>query len=123
MEASPPETSRLELLDTARSISPPLLKRIVPLRIVKRSNSDCGGPDVDLDDHAPRKCSAETDESRGSISEPSGGERELTIPKIRGHRNSQQFGSLDEVDECPVPLDRKAYLSEGMSYFNIQYWT
>lgn len=113
METVPPESPRLELLDSARSISPPLLRRVLPLRIFKRSDSECGEPQADFDDRAPRKCSQETDESRGSVPEPPGGERQLTIPKIRGHRNSQHFGSLDDVDESPVPLGRKAYLPEG----------
>lgn len=90
-----------------------MLKRVLPLRIIKRSESGCGGPDTDLDDRAPRQCSQETDESRGSVPEPFGGEKQLTIPKIRGHRNGQRIGSLDKVDESPVPLGRKAYLSES----------
>lgn len=113
MAPSPPESPRLEILESARSISPPVLRYILPLRIVKHSDSGCSRPDPDLDDHAPRKCSQGTDESRGSVPEPPGGERQLTIPKIRGHRNIQYFDSRsDEVDESPVPLGRKAYISK-----------
>lgn len=116
MRDSSPEPPRLELLDSTRSISPPVLKRILPLRISKRPDSSCGRPDADLDDQAPRKCSQETDESRDSAPEPPGGERQLTVPKIRGHRNSQLFGSLDEVDESPVPLGRKAYSAKSQLF-------
>ncbi|KAJ4389975.1 hypothetical protein N0V93_007448 [Gnomoniopsis smithogilvyi] len=116
METSSPESSRLELFDSARTISPPLLKRILPLRIVKRSDSDYGEPDTDLDDHAPRKCSQETDESRGSVPEPPGGERQLAIPKIRGHRISRQFESFAEIDESHAPLVNKEYFSEATKY-------
>lgn len=119
METFPPESARLELHESARSISPPMLKRVLPLRIVKRSDSGCGEPDSDLD-NAPRQCSQETDESRLSAPEPLGGERQLTLPKIRGHRNSQHIGSLDEVDESPVPLGRKAYVSKSKRHPNLQ---
>lgn len=113
METFPPKSTRLELHKPARSISPPMLKRVLPLRIIKRSESGCSGPDTDLDDYAPRQCSKETDESRGSAPDPFDGEKQLTIPKIRGHRSGQHFGNLNGVDESPVPLGRKAYLSES----------
>lgn len=114
MEASPLESPGLELPHPARPISPPQLKCILPLRIIKRSDSSCGGPDADIDDDAPRKCSRETDESRGSAPEPPGGDMPLTIPKIRGNRTSQIFGSFDAIDESPVPLGRQPYVPKGV---------
>lgn len=115
MEASPPDSPRMELLNSSQPSSTPALKHILPLRIVKQSDNSCGGPDIDLDDYAPRKCSQETDESRGSAPDPPGGERQLTVPKIRRNRNSQLFGSLDEVDESHVPpFGRRAYLPKGL---------
>lgn len=119
METFPPESARLELHESSRCISPPMLKRVLPLRIVKRSDSGCGEPDSDLD-NAPRQCSQETDESRGSALEPLGGEKQLTIPKIRGHRNGQHICSLDEVDESPVPLGRKAYISKSKRHSHLE---
>lgn len=113
METSPPESPRLEFLNSVGPTAPSSLKHVVPLRIVKRSDSSCGVPSGEVGDQTPRKCSHETDESRGSAPEPPGGERKLTVPKIRGHRNSQMFESLDEVDETPVQLGRKPYLAEG----------
>lgn len=83
---------------------------MLPLRIVKRSDSICGIAD---EGHGTRKCSQETDESRGSAPDPLGAEKPLTIPKIRGNRRSQIFGGLAEIDESPVPLGREPYLKKG----------
>lgn len=116
MEAFPPEPPRLELLDPAAPGTPPSLKHILPLRIVKRSDSSCGGHRDNIADQAPRRCSQETDESRGSAPDLLCGQKQLTIPKIRGHRNSQVFGSLDELDGTPVPLSREPYLPNSMWY-------
>ncbi|KAK7738912.1 hypothetical protein SLS63_002249 [Diaporthe eres] len=83
------------------------MKRVLPLRIVKRSDSTCGD---DADDRPCRRCSQATTESRGSAPESVGGEQQLTVPKVRGSRNGQVFDSLGDVDESPVPLGREAYL-------------
>lgn len=83
------------------------MKRILPLRIVKRSHSSCGD---DADDRPCRRCSQATTESRGSAPESTGGVQQLTVPKVRGSRTSQIFDSLGDVDETPVPLGREAYL-------------
>lgn len=85
----------------------------MPLRIVKRSDSSCGTGRGGVDGRSPRTCSQETDESRGSAPEPPGGGQQLTIPKVRGSRSSRVLGSLDDVDESPVPLGRDPYLLRG----------
>lgn len=114
METFPTESPRLELLDPATPSRPSSLRHVLPLRIIKRSDSSCGWPSGNTADHAPRSCSQETDGSRGSAPDLPGGQNKLTVPKIRGHRNSQMFGSLDEVDETPVPLGREPYLPIGV---------
>lgn len=93
-----------------------MLKRILPLRIIKRSESSLGEQEVEIDDDAPRKCSQETDESRGSAPEPPGGDLPLTVPKIRGSRASQIFGGFDGIDESPVPLGRQPDVPQGVLY-------
>lgn len=114
MEAPSPESSRLDLLQQTSS---PSLKRVQPLRIVKRrSNSDCGDPEGYSVDLAARQCSHETDESRGSAPEPPGGEMPLTIPKIRGRKSSQILDGLDDVYEEPAPLGHEPYLPRGSCY-------
>lgn len=86
------------------------MRRILPLRIVKRSDSTC---DDDGEERSCRKCSQATTESRGSATDPTGGERQLTVPKVRGSRTSQVFDSLGDVDETPVLLGSEAYLRNG----------
>ncbi|KAF3767590.1 hypothetical protein M406DRAFT_328662 [Cryphonectria parasitica EP155] len=89
------------------------MKHVRPLRIVKRPDSVCGVSVGNVDDQASRRSSQETNKSRGSAPDPPGGDRPLTLPKTRGHRNSRLFGNLDNVDETPVPLGRGPYLSKG----------
>lgn len=110
MEPNAPDSTQLGLHDTEQSGPSPELKHILPLRIVKRSESTCGD---DADDRPCRRCSQATTESRGSAPESVGGERQLTVPKVRGSRTSQVFDSLGDVDESPVPLGREAYLRNG----------
>lgn len=107
MEPNAPESTQLGLHDTEQSSTSPELKRVLPLRIVKRTDSTC---DDDSDESPCRRCSQATIESRGSAPEFAGGDRQLTLPKVRSSRTSQIFDSLGDVDESPVPLDRKAYL-------------
>lgn len=110
MEPNAPDSTQLGLHDTEQSGTSPEMKCILPLRIVKRSDSICGD---DGDDRPCRRCSQATTESRGSIPESIGGEQQLTVPKVRGSRTSQIFDSLGDVDETPVPLGREAYLRRG----------
>lgn len=111
MESHAPDSSQLGLLHSEQSGTSPEMKRVLPLRIVKRSDSTCGD---DADDRLCRRCSQATTESRGSAPESVGGEQQLTVPKVRGSRNSQVFDSLGDVDESPVPLGREAYLRTGL---------
>lgn len=110
MESHAPDSTQLGFHDTEQSGTSPELKRILPLRIVKRSDSTCGD---DADDRPCRRCSQSTTESRGSAPDSTEGERQLTLPKVRGSRNSQVYSDLDDVDETPVPLGREAYLRNG----------
>lgn len=112
METHAPDSTRLGFHDTEQCGTSPELKRILPLRIVKRSDSTCGD---DTNDRPCRRCSQSTIDSRGSASESMGAERQLTVPKVRGSRTSQLFSDLDDVDETPVPLGREAYLRNGWS--------
>lgn len=112
METRAPDPTQLGFHDTEQSITPPELKRVLPLRIVKRSDNACGD---DADDRPCRRCSQATTESRDSAPESIEGERQLTVPKVRGSRTSQVFSSLGDVDETPVPLGREAYLRNGWS--------
>ncbi|KAL1861325.1 hypothetical protein Daus18300_009001 [Diaporthe australafricana] len=107
MEPHAPESTQLGLFDAEQSETPPQMRRILPLRIVKRSDSTCGD---DADERPCRKCSQATTESRGSATDPTGLERQLTVPKVRGSRTSQVFDGLGDVDESPVPIGREAYL-------------
>lgn len=107
MEAFPPESPRLELLGPAQYSTPPPPRDVLPLRIVKRSDSGSLEPSLDIRHPVPRNFSHETDESRGSAPELHGGERQLTVPKIRGHRHSHMFESLDELDDISEPLGRE----------------
>lgn len=110
MEPAAPEPPRLDLHHPyGPLVTPPPVRRVMPLRIVKRPDGDEG----DDDDGPPRACSRETDGSRGSAPEPPGGGQQLTIPKVRGSRSSRVFGGLDDVDESPVPLGRDPYLLKG----------
>ncbi|KAI3397759.1 hypothetical protein diail_10412 [Diaporthe ilicicola] len=110
MEPHAQDSTRLGLHDAEQSVTPPQLRQVLPLRIVKRSDSTCGD---DADDRPCRKCSQATNESRGSATDSTGGEQQLTVPKVRGSRSSQVFDSLGDVDETPVPLGREAYLRNG----------
>lgn len=114
MEAFSSESPRLELLSPAQYSTPPPLRHVLPLRIVKRSDSGSVEPRLDIGHHIPRNCSQETDESRGSAPEPHGGERQLTVPKIRGHRPSHMFESLDELDDISESLDRERDASKDL---------
>lgn len=114
MEAFAPESPRLELLGPARYNTPPTMRHVLPLRIVKRSDSGSVKSSLDMGHHVPRHCSHGTDESRGSAPEPHGGDRQLTVPKIRGHRHSHMFESLDDLDGTPEPLDRQRYASKDL---------
>lgn len=101
----------MELHDTQKTGTSPEIKRIQPLRIVKHSGSTCGD---DADDRPCRRCSQATTESRCSAPESIEDERPLTLPKVRGSRNSQVLADdLGDVDESPVPLGREAYLRKG----------
>lgn len=110
MEPYAPESTQLGLHDARQPVKSPKMKHILPLRIVKRSDSTCGD---DSDDRPCRRCSQATTESRGSAPESTGAEQQLTLPKVRGSRNSQIFDSLGDVDESPVPLGREAYIRSG----------
>lgn len=110
MESHAPDSTQLGLHNSEQSGTSPEMKRVLPLRIVKRSESTCGD---DADDRPCRRCSQATTESRGSAPESAGGEQQLTVPKVRGSRTSQVFDSLGDVDESPVPLGREAYLRTG----------
>lgn len=112
MEPHAPDSTQLGIHDTEQSDKSPQLKRVLPLRIVKRSDSTCG---EDADGRPCRRCSQATTESRGSAVDSTGGEERLTVPKVRGSRTSQVFDSLCDVDESPVPLGREAYLRNGNS--------
>ena len=112
METYAPDSTQPGIHDAEQSSTSPELRRILPLRIVKRSDSTRGD---DADDRPCRKCSQATTESRGSATESTEGERQLTVPKVRGSRTSQVFSSLGDVDETPVPLGREAYLRNGLS--------
>lgn len=110
MEAHAPDSPQLELHDAEKPGASPELKHVLPLRIVKRSGSTSGD---DADDRPCRRCSQATTESRGSAPGSIEDERQLTLPKVRGSRNSQVFSDLGDVDESPVPLGREAYLRKG----------
>lgn len=110
MEPHAPDSAQLGLHDTEQPDTSPQLKRVLPLRIVKRSNRTCGD---DADDWPCRRFSQATTESRGSAAESTRAEQQLTVPKVRGSRTSQVFDSLGDVDESPVPLGREAYLRNG----------
>ncbi|KAK7748557.1 hypothetical protein SLS53_000577 [Cytospora paraplurivora] len=112
MESLAPKPSGLDLHHRHGTFTPPPLKRILPLRIMKRPDSCCDLRRHNADDRSPRTCSQETDESCGSAPEPPDGEQQLTIPKIRGSRSSRVFGGLDDVDEDPVPLGREPYVAK-----------
>lgn len=117
METFSPESSRLELLQPCMS---PLLKRVQPLRIVKkRSDSTCNGLCDKNDAKAARRCSQETDESRGSAPEPQGSEGQLTVPKIRAHRGSQTFRNLDDTDNVSLLLSHDSYIPKGLCYYGL----
>lgn len=119
MEPFSPKSPALGFYHAFKGSSPPALNhaRVLPLRIVKRSES---GSSTMSRDRSMRKCSRETDESRGSAPDPVGNEKQLTVPKIRGNRRSQIFGSLEEIDESPVPLGRKPFLKQGIYYHRCQ---
>ncbi|KAK2613635.1 hypothetical protein N8I77_000535 [Diaporthe amygdali] len=117
MEPHAPDSTQLGLHDAQQSVTPPQLKRILPLRIVKRSDSTCGD---DPDERVCRKCSQATNESRGSATDSAEGERQLTVPKVRASRTSQVFDSLGDVDEAPVPLGREAYLRNDYAASDLQ---
>ena len=110
MEPYAPDSTQLGIHDTEQPGTSPELRRIPPLRIVKRSNSTCGD---DADDHPCRRCSQATTESRGSAVDSNGDERQLTLPKVRSSMTSRVLCGASDVDETPVPLGREAYLRNG----------
>lgn len=114
METPSPKPPRLDVLQPVPS---PALRRVQPLRIVKRrSTSSCGGAEGYNGDRGARKCSHETDESRGSAPDPPGSETQLTVPKIRGNRSSQLFDGLDDVHEEPAALGREHEAPRGACF-------
>lgn len=120
METPSPEPSRLDVLQSTPS---PTLRGVRPLRIIKRrSNSNCGNLDGYSGDQSARKFSQETEESRGSVPELPDEEKQLMVPKIRGHRNSQIFDPLDDVQEETAPLGHELYTPRGL-YCNSSFMT